>query len=161
VEALASSPEGRPDCRKWSECGWRTRQLAFRVMVSRPMMWQQPPQFHYVHCNISPAADVLTKEQAMPRPALVALCAAIIATEATAQSTGIAGCDDFLRKYEVCINTKVPADQRDVHKGILNNYRKSFGDLAKDPVAKPGVESSCKTVAEQIEGLLRLVDCTF
>ncbi len=34
------------------------------------------------------------------------------AMAAQAQTTGVALCDDFLVKYETCVNTKVPAAQQ-------------------------------------------------
>jgi hypothetical protein len=99
---------------------------------------------------------VLTKEQAMLRPVLVALCAATIVTGAMAQSTGVDVCDDFLKKYEICINTKIPAGFRDGHRSILNNARSIFAQ-----VKRTGEKPSCDQMAEDYKAQLRGVGCEF
>lgn len=35
-----------------------------------------------------------------------------LGSAAYAQSTGVVACDDFLKKYESCVTTKVPEAQR-------------------------------------------------
>jgi hypothetical protein len=92
----------------------------------------------------------------MLRPSLVALCAATIATGAMAQSTGGDVCDDFLKKYEICINTKIPANSRDGHRSPLNNIRSTFA-AAKISGEKP----SCEQMADDYKAQLRRVGCTF
>jgi hypothetical protein len=91
----------------------------------------------------------------MLRPALVALCAATIATGAMAQSTGVAVCDDFLKKYEICVNTKLPADARDTHKGAIDQLRKTIVNFVKSPDGKSPAEHTCTAA------LLKLAGCTF
>jgi hypothetical protein len=97
----------------------------------------------------------------MLRPAFVALCAAAIATGAMAQSTDVAVCDDFLTKYEICANTKMPAEMRDLHKDVIDHIRKTFGDVAKGPGGKSSAESGCKQLVEGVKALLMSVGCTF
>jgi len=55
----------------------------------------------------------------MLRPALVALCAATIATGAMGQSTGIAVCDELFGKWEACL-TKMPDFDRKIQKSVLD-----------------------------------------
>ena len=92
----------------------------------------------------------------MLRPALVALCAATIATGAMAQPKGVDACDDFLKKYEICINTKIPADFRDGHRSVLNNARSIFAQ-----VKRTGEKHSCEQMAEDYKAQLRRVGCPF
>lgn len=121
----------------------------------------QPGQEAAEHTSLSRPVAVLTKEQAMLRPALVALCAATIATGAMGQSTGIAFCDDFIKKFEVCYTTKMPADQQDLHKLTLDHMRKTVSDLAKGSGGKSSAENLCKEMLAGVKGLLGSVGCTF
>jgi hypothetical protein len=78
---------------------------------------------------------------------------------AKAQSTGIAPCDDFLTKFETCVNTKMPADQRDMYKLAFGHIRKSVADVAKSSADK--AESACKEMVAGVKGLLESVGCKF
>jgi hypothetical protein len=51
---------------------------------------------------------------------------------AQAQTTGVAVCDDFLVKYETCVNTKVPAAQQAALKVQVEQLKKTFTDLSKN-----------------------------
>jgi hypothetical protein len=97
----------------------------------------------------------------MLRAALVAFSLTTIATAAMAQSTGIAVCDDFIRKYETCITTKMPADQWDLHKGVIDHLRKTLPDIVKSPGGKSSAESGCKQMIEGVKALLQSVGCAF
>jgi hypothetical protein len=92
----------------------------------------------------------------MLRPALGALCAATIATGAMAQSKGVDVCDDFLKKYEICINTKISAEFRDRHRTVLNSARSIFAQ-----VKRTGEKPSCDQMAEDYKARLRSVGCEF
>ena len=97
----------------------------------------------------------------MLRPAFVALCAAAIATGAMAQSTDVAVCEDFLTKYEICANTKMQAEMRDLQKDIIGHMRKTFVDVARSPGGKSSAESTCKQLVEAVKALLMSAGCTF
>ena len=63
---------------------------------------------------------------------MVRATAAVIATSAlvmlstglSAQTTGIAACDDFLKKYEARVTSKVPVAQKATFQGLLDQMRK-------------------------------------
>jgi hypothetical protein len=80
---------------------------------------------------------------------------------AKAQSTGIAFCDDFIKKFEICYTTKMPADLQSVHKLTLDHVRKTVSDLAKGSGGKSSAENLCKEVLAGVKGLLGSVGCTF
>ncbi len=80
---------------------------------------------------------------------------------AKAQSTGIAVCDDFIKKFEICYTTKMPAGQQDLHKLTLDHMRKTVSDLAKGPGGKSSAENLCKEMLAGVKGLLGSVGCTF
>jgi hypothetical protein len=49
----------------------------------------------------------------------------MLSTGPSAQTTGVAVCDDFLKKYEACVASKVPAAQKTMFKGQLDQMRKA------------------------------------
>ena len=65
-----------------------------------------------------------------------ALFVIAVAGPARAQSTGIAACDDFLTKYDTCVTSKLPEAQRATYKAQLDQTRKTWLDMAKNPSAK-------------------------
>ena len=83
-------------------------------------------------------------------------CAAL-----AAEPIGVPACDDFLTKYEACLTGKVPAAQRGVFKGQIEQMRTSWTTLAKDPQTKPALESACKTSSEQMKAAVASYGCKF
>jgi hypothetical protein len=67
-----------------------------------------------------------------------------VAGPARAQNVGIAACDDFLTKYDTCVTSKMPEAQRATYKAQLDQTRKAWLDMAKNPSAKSTMEQSCK-----------------
>lgn len=78
-----------------------------------------------------------------------------------AQTTGIAACDDFLKKYEACITGKVPAAQRPIFQGQFDQVRKAWSDMAKNASTKPSLEAACKQTGDQMKASLSSFGCTF
>jgi hypothetical protein len=71
----------------------------------------------------------------MFRTALVAAAATaltVVSTGLSAQTLGIAACDDFLKKYETCVTSQVPA-----------------------------IENACKQSAEQMKTAMSGFGCKF
>jgi hypothetical protein len=92
----------------------------------------------------------------------VVLLASLVSGNVRAAGTvGIAACDDFLDKYESCLNAKISVEQQPAFKTQVDQTRKTWSDLAKDPAAKSGLEASCRQTAEQIKASLRPLGCTF
>ena len=100
----------------------------------------------------------------MVRVLPVAAAAGLLVSLSTglgAQTTGVAACDDFLKKYEACLATKVPAVQKAQFQGTLDQMRKAWGDAAKNAGAKAGLESACRQMADQMKGTMSGFGCTF
>ena len=59
----------------------------------------------------------------------------------SAQTLGIAACDDFLKKYETCVTSQVPAAQRANFQGQFDQWRKAwlYGVSDDEFVARPSV----------------------
>jgi len=97
----------------------------------------------------------------LPLAVGVALLVAGVTSRAQAQSTGIAACDDFLTKYDACVTSKLPAAQRATYKAQLDQTRKMWLDLVKDPSTKATVEATCKQTIEAMKTALQGFGCTF
>jgi hypothetical protein len=89
----------------------------------------------------------------------IALLAGIAA--AHAQSTGIAACDDFLTKYDTCVTSKLPEAQRAMYKTQLDQTRKTWVEMAKNPSAKATMETTCKQTMDAIKTSLSSFGCSF
>ncbi|HWE18610.1 MAG TPA: hypothetical protein VG758_15720 [Hyphomicrobiaceae bacterium] len=85
----------------------------------------------------------------------------MLSTGLSAQTTGVAACDDFLKKYEACVTSKVPAAQKTMFQGQLDQMRKAWSDAAKAPGAKATLESACKQSAEQMKAAMSGFGCAF
>ena len=100
---------------------------------------------------------------------MVRAAAAVFATSAlmmlstglSAQTTGVPACDDFLKKYESCLTSKIPAAQKATFQGQLDQMRKAWSDAAKAPGVKETLESSCKQSAEQMKTAMSGFGCSF
>ncbi|MET0406878.1 MAG: hypothetical protein ABW006_00770 [Hyphomicrobium sp.] len=90
-------------------------------------------------------------------------CAVLFAgvTAAQAQSTGIAACDDFLTKYDACVVAKVPEAQRAMYKTQIDQTRKTWVDMAKNPSVKSSMEATCKQTLDATKASLTAYGCTF
>jgi hypothetical protein len=97
----------------------------------------------------------------MYRAAIVIGVALTFSIGAYAQTTGVAACDDFLKKYEACVTGKVPAAQRATLQTQLDQTRKSWAELAKNSSAKGALEASCKQTGEQMKAALQAYGCSF
>ena len=83
------------------------------------------------------------------------------ARPAHAQSTGIAACDEFLQKYDTCVTSKLPEAQRATYKAQLDQTRKMWVDMAKNPSAKSTMEGTCKQTMDAIKTSLQSFGCSF
>ena len=110
----------------------------------------------------SEAVVVSRKRRALPLACVMgaALLASATAT-ANAQSTGVAACDDFLAKYDTCVTSKLPEAQRATYKAQLDQTRKSWVDMSKNPAAKSAMEASCKQTLDAMKTALQAYGCTF
>src|SRR4051794_3270040 len=70
-------------------------------------------------------------------------------TTASGDKIGVAECDEFIAKYEACVTGKVPAAQQAVFKSSIEQWRKSWKDLAANPQTKATLTSVCKTQLDQ------------
>ena len=61
---------------------------------------------------------------------------------------GVAECDEYIEKYEACINSKVPEAQRAMLKSSFEAQRNAFKTAAANPQAKASLATGCKQAIE-------------
>lgn len=91
----------------------------------------------------------------------IALLVAGTVSNAQAQSTGIAACDDFLAKYDTCVTSKLPAAQRATYQAQLDQTRKLWLEAAKNASTKATMEATCKQTSEAMKMALQGFGCSF
>ena len=87
-------------------------------------------------------------------------------TPATMASTagekiGVPECDSFIAAYDACISSKVPEAARAQYKTTIEQWRKSWRQLAANPNTKATLAQACKTSAEQASVSMKSFNCTF
>src|SRR5262245_58947870 len=86
---------------------------------------------------------------------------AIATAPAHAQSTVIAACDEFLTKYDACVTSKLPEAQRATYKAQLDQTRKTWVDMSKNPATKSTMEATCKQTMDAMKTALQGYGCSF
>jgi len=79
----------------------------------------------------------------------------------TGDKIGVAECDEYIEKYEACINSKVPEAQRAILKTSFEAQRKAFKDAAANPQAKAGLATGCKQAIETAKQSTSAYSCAW
>jgi hypothetical protein len=87
--------------------------------------------------------------------------AAIAGGASAADAVGVPACDDFLAKYEACVSAKIPSAQQPAFRSSIEQMRSAWASAAKDPVAKPALESACTQSSEQAKTSAANFGCSF
>ena len=82
-------------------------------------------------------------------------------TASTGTDIGVPECDAFIKAYETCINSKVPANIRASFEPGIATWRKSWHDLAANPQTKATLVGVCKTARENANTSMKSYGCTF
>ncbi len=101
------------------------------------------------------SAPTQTAKPAAPAPAPTQPVAA-----PTASSIGVAECDDYLNKYEACVNSKVPEAARASLKQSLDATRGAWKSAVAAPGGKEGLASACKQAYEASKASMVQYGCT-
>jgi hypothetical protein len=82
-------------------------------------------------------------------------------TAAAGDKIGVAECDDFIAKYDDCISKHVPEAARAQYRASIDQWRKSWRDLAANPQTKPTLAQACKQAAETARQTMTSYNCSF
>ena len=77
------------------------------------------------------------------------------------EKIGVPECDDFLAKYEACVTGKVPAAAQATYKAGMEQWRKSWRDLAANPQTKATLTQICKTQLDNAKTSLSSFGCSW
>jgi cell division protein FtsN len=78
---------------------------------------------------------------------------------ASADSTGIPECDEYLTKYQKCIDDKVPAVARPGMGQAIDKMRATYKQSAANPAAKAGLAMGCKQALETTKTAMAQYNC--
>lgn len=78
---------------------------------------------------------------------------------ASTDKIGVAECDEYMDKWEACVNGKVPEAQRAMFKSSFETTRKSWKDLAANPQTKASLTNACKQATEQAKQSFAAYKC--
>ena len=74
---------------------------------------------------------------------------------------GVAECDEYIKKYEACINSKVPESARSMVKANLDSMRTAWKKAAENPTTKAGLAAGCKQALEQAKTTMGSYGCSW
>jgi hypothetical protein len=82
-------------------------------------------------------------------------------TTASGDSVGVPECDAYIKKYEACLNDKVPAQTRDMMKSSFETQRKAWRDAAKTEQGKASLAAACKQADESAKASMTAYGCSW
>jgi hypothetical protein len=82
-------------------------------------------------------------------------------TAASGDKIGVAECDEYIQKYEACINSKVPESARSMVKSNLDTMRTAWKKAAETPQGKSALAQGCKTALEQAKTSMSSYGCSW
>jgi cell division protein FtsN len=74
---------------------------------------------------------------------------------------GVPECDEYLTKYEKCLNEKVPAVARPAMQDAFKKQRETYKTLASNPATKSGMATGCKQALETAKTAMSSYGCTW
>jgi len=80
---------------------------------------------------------------------------------ASGDKVGVPECDDYIAKYEACINSKVPESMRATVKASMETARKQWKDLAATPQGKAGLAQACKAATDAAKQATSAYGCAW
>src|SRR5882762_5649323 len=105
--------------------------------------------------------EVTVNKNSSASPATRATPASTPATVASTagEKIGVPDCDSFIAAYDACISSKVPETARAQYKTAIEQWRKSWHQLAANPNTKASLAQACKTAAEQTRVSMKSYNC--
>jgi hypothetical protein len=83
------------------------------------------------------------------------------AAAAGAAEYGVPECDEYIKKYEACINSKVPEAARASVKQGLEASKASFKQAAATEQGKAGLATGCKQALDAAKTAMSSYGCTW
>jgi len=80
---------------------------------------------------------------------------------ASAYEVGVEECDEYLTKYQRCIDAKVPSDRKKAMQDALARTRSTWKTLADNPGARPGLPQACSLAQQTAQTTLKEYACAW
>ena len=74
---------------------------------------------------------------------------------------GVAECDDYIKKYTACIDSKVPESARAMVKTQLDQTKAAWQQAASTADGKAALASGCKQATEMAKTSMQAYGCTW
>jgi len=78
----------------------------------------------------------------------------------TADSIGVAECDDYLKRYEACVASKVPDSVKGTLKQSLDQTRAAWKSAAATDAGKQGLAMACKQAYDASKASMQQYGCS-
>ena len=104
---------------------------------------------------------------ATPPPATAATAAPAATTASPAAAAagasefGVPECDDYIKKYLACIDSKVPESARAMVRQGLDQTKASWKQAASTPEGKQGLAMGCKQATETAKSAMAAYGCSW
>lgn len=82
-------------------------------------------------------------------------------TAPSGDAVGVPECDDYIAKYEKCVNDKVPEMARAPMKDAFDKLRVSWKSAASTPEGKSALASGCKQALDAAKASMGSYGCEF
>jgi hypothetical protein len=100
------------------------------------------------------------QQQSPPASTAAAPAAKPAAAPATADSIGVPECDEYLNKYQACVDSKVPEAARASFKQSLDQTRAAWRTAAANQGGKEGTAAACKQARDAAKTSMGPYGCT-
>jgi hypothetical protein len=100
-------------------------------------------------------------EAAKPAPAASPAAAAAPAAAAGASEFGVPECDDYIKKYLACIDSKVPEAARATVRQSLDQTKSAWTQAAATPQGKAGLAMGCKAATDAAKTAMAAYGCSW
>lgn len=80
---------------------------------------------------------------------------------ASADKIGVAECDEYIEKYEICLKSKVPETSRAMMKEAFEKSREAWKTAAASPQGKAALAQGCKTALETAKTTMASFNCAW
>lgn len=82
-------------------------------------------------------------------------------TSSSGEKIGVPECDEYIAKYEACLNSKVPEANRAQLKTAFEQSRAAWRTAASTPQSKASLPGLCKQAMEQARTAMKSYGCDF
>lgn len=117
----------------------------------------------FANCSSAPTASNSgnTTVVTNTKPANATTETAKTETASAGDKIGVSECDEYITKYEACVNSKVPEAQRAMFKSQFETMRKSWKDAAATPQGKAGLATGCKAALDTAKQSMSAFSCAW